>query len=80
MPLFRVDVDVTYRGVIQVEASSVREARIMAERGPSAWLGPLEAADHAYTEVADVTREGGDDGEDEMQLWRDREDNNVTRD
>jgi hypothetical protein len=57
MPYFDCDVDVTYRGVVTVEAPTLHEARLMAERGPGGWLEVHpHAAEYRYTEVIEVRR------------------------
>lgn len=75
MPLYEVDVEVTYRGVVTVEAETATQARVIAERGPAHWLNGTrpEAEDHLVTEAREAHQQGGAVGVDEMQAWRERE-------
>lgn len=67
-----VEVEVTSRGFVTVEARTAREAARMAARGPAGWLGPLEAGEIVQTEVLGV--EPLDTGEtDPMTAWRERQ-------
>lgn len=70
MRLYEVEVEITIPAVVQVEASTRDQARAMAERGPAAWLSRVDSdithveAGAAWTQTV---------GEDEMQAWRDKQ-------
>lgn len=72
MPYYEVDVEVTYRGVVTVEAHSARQAMAVAEAGPGEWLNGIrpEAEDYLYTEAVEAHQQGGSSDVDEMQSWR----------
>lgn len=76
MATYDVTVRVTFDAVVQVEASSRKEAERMAERGPGAWftLPSFLPSDHCCTEAVEAWRQTPEpQDEDEMQSWRDRE-------
>lgn len=75
MPIYEVECEVTYSTTVFVEAESVREAKVTAERGPNAWLDGSPHLSYAFANALDASRQGGsgDVYEDPMQAWRDRE-------
>lgn len=80
MPTYDVEVEITYRAIVQVDASSRREARAMAERGPTAWYGEPLHKDYCHCEAADAWRQTPEDhSEDEMTAWREREEMRLVK-